>query len=210
MKKVILSIALLSLISVANAQVKQRSATKGFNAAARAHVLGWASEYFEFLDKNSSSGFGGGIRLGYGVTELIEPYVGFDFTTLGTSEIDAESFNMMHLDAGVRVNLAGTVHPVRPFLEAGYSYLKGKVNQVINGPNNYVDLEFYGGKPHVGGGVNYFFKIPIAVFAEGIFTVGKKSKAKLDGTEIPNEEPDVTTFRVSVGIVFNISELSKK
>ena len=31
----------------------------------------------------------------------------------------------------------------------------------------------------MGGGLNYFFKIPIAVFAEGIFTVGKKSKAKI-------------------------------
>lgn len=209
MKKFTLLFALFLFMVTAYAQVKQRSATKGFNAAARAHVLGWASEYFEFLDKNSGSGFGGGIRLGYGVTELIEPYVGFDITTLGTSKIDAESFNMLHIDAGLRVNLAGTVHPVRPFLEAGYSYFKGKANQVING-TDHVDLEFYGGKPHVGGGVNYFFKIPVAVFAEGIFTVGKKSKAKLDGTEIPGEEPDATTFRVSLGVVLNISELSKK
>ncbi len=210
MKKLIIFLVLfVTAVSTIQAQVRQRSATKGFNAAAHAHVLGWASEYFEYLDKNSSSGYGGGIRLGYGVTELIEPYIGVNFTTLGTSKIDADAFNMLHLDAGVRVNLAGTVHPVRPFLEAGYSFLKGKVDQVINGANH-VDLEFYGGKPHVGGGVNYFFKIPIAVFAEGIFTVGKKSKAKLNGTEIPNDEPDVTTFRINIGVSFNISELAKK
>jgi hypothetical protein len=209
-KSIIFFVMLATIATTTHAQVRQRSATKGFNAAANVHVLGWASEYFENLDKNSSSGYGGGVRLGYGITELIEPYVGVNFTTLGTSKIDAQSFNMLHLDAGVRVNLAGTVHPVRPFLEAGYSYMKGKVNQVIIGPGSYADIEFYGGKPHVGGGVNYFFKIPIAVFAEGIFTVGKKSKAKLDGTEIPDEEPDVTTFRVNIGISFNISELSKK
>ena len=208
-KSIILLVLFVTVASTIQAQVRQRSATKGFNAAAHAHVLGWASEYFEYLDKNSSSGYGGGIRLGYGITELIEPYLGASFTTLGTSKIDAKSFNMLHLDAGVRVNLAGTVHPVRPFLEAGYSFLKGNVDQVINGANH-VDLEFYGGKPHVGGGVNYFFKIPIAVFAEGIFTVGKKSKAKLNGTEIPTDEPDVTTFRINIGVSFNISELAKK
>jgi Outer membrane protein beta-barrel domain len=208
-KSIIFFVMLATIATTTHAQVRQRSATKGFNAAANAHVLGWASDYFEYLDKNSSSGYGGGIRLGYGITELIEPYVGANFTTLGTSKIDASSFNMLHLDAGVRVNLAGTVHPVRPFLEAGYSFLKGKVDQVINGASH-DDLEFYGGKPHVGGGLNYFFKTPIAVFAEGIFTVGKKSKAKLNGTEIPDEEPDVTTFRINIGISFNISELSKK
>jgi hypothetical protein len=210
MKKSFFLLAMLAIsTTIIHAQVRQRSATKGFNAAARAHVLGWSSEYFEYLDKNSSSGYGGGIRLGYGITELIEPYIGVDFTSLQTSKIDAQKFNMLHFDAGVRVNLAGTVHPARPFLEAGYSYLKGTVDQVVNG-NSHIDLEFYGGKPHVGGGINYFFKIPIAVFAEGIFTVGKKSKAKIDGSEIPGEDPDVTTFHVNVGISFNISELSKK
>lgn len=210
MKKSIAFFLLLSSIIVtANAQIRQRSATKGFNAAGGAHMLGWTSEYFQYLDKNASSGYGGNLRLGYGITELIEPYVGVAFTSLGVSEIDAESFGMLHLDAGLRVNLAGTVHPFRPFVQAGYSYLKGKVDQVINGANH-VDLEFYGGKPHVGGGINYFFKSPIAVFAEGIFTVGKKSKAKLNGTEIPNDEPDITTFRINIGISLNISELSKK
>ena len=94
---------------------------------------------------------------------------------MSKSDLDAQSFNMLHLDAGVRINLAGTVHPVRPFVEAGYSFLKGTVDQVISNAS-YIDLEFYGGKPHVGGGLNYFFKIPIAVFAEGIFTVGKIAK----------------------------------
>ena len=209
MKKLLIIFAITAIaVHNGHSQVRQRSTIKGFNAAARAHILGWASDYFEYLDKNAASGFGGGVRLGYGVTELIEPYIGVDFTTLGTSDIDAKSFNMTHVDIGVRVNLAGTVHPVRPFVQAGYSYLSGKVDQVING-NSYDNLKFYGGKPHVGGGLHYFFKTPISVFAEGIFTVGKKSKAKLNGTEI-TDEPDVTSFRVNVGISFNISELSKK
>lgn len=209
MKKYFVSLLVIISISIAaEAQVRQRSAIKGFNAAARAHVLGWASDYFLYLDKNASSGYGGGLRIGYGITELIEPYAGVDFTSMGKSKIDASSFGMMHIDAGIRVNLAGTINPVRPFVQAGYSFLKGTVNEVINGAS-YDDVEFYGGKPHVGGGLNYFLKTPISLFAEGIFTVGKKSKAKLNGAEVP-DEPDVTTFRINVGISFNISELSKK
>ncbi|HRO69749.1 MAG TPA: outer membrane beta-barrel protein [Chitinophagaceae bacterium] len=207
-KSITLILVIVSFCIASEGQVRQRSAIKGFNAAARIHTLGWASEYFQYLDENASSGFGGGLRLGYGITELLEPYVGFDFTSIGKSDIDAKSFGMTHIDVGLRVNLAGTINPVRPFVQAGYSFLKGKVDEVANGAS-YVDLEFYGGKPHVGGGLNYFFKIPISVFAEGIFTVGKKSKAKLDGTEIP-DEPDVTTFRINVGVSFNLSELTKK
>lgn len=207
-KSILVLFACIIITADSDAQVRQRSATKGFNAAARFHVLGWASDYFLYLDKNATTGFGGGARLGYGITELLEPYVGIDFTSMSKSKIDASSFSMLHLDAGVRVNLAGTINPVRPFVQAGYTFLKGKVGEVING-SGYDDVEFYGGKPHLGGGVSYFFKIPIAVFAEGLFTVGKKSKAKLNGSEVP-DEPDVTTFRINIGISFNLSELSKK
>ncbi len=209
MKKLVLITLVIFSFSIASeAQVRQRSAIKGFNAAARFHTLGWASDYFLYLDKNAASGFGGGLRIGYGITELLEPYAGFDFTSMGKSKIDASSFGMTHIDVGLRANLAGTINPVRPFVQAGYSFLKGKVKDVING-SGHDDVEFYGGKPHVGGGLNYFFKIPISVFAEGIFTVGKKSKAKLNGTEVP-DEPDVTTFRINVGVSFNLSELSRK
>ena len=207
MKKILLAAIIIASSTMGHAQIKQRSAIKGFNAAASIHTLGWTSTYFEYLDKNSPSGYGGGLRVSYGITEMFEPYLGFDVTSLGKKDIDAQSFSMTHTDIGLRVNFAGTVHPVRPFIEAGYTYLSGKVKQVING-TNHVDLDFYGGKPHVGGGLNYLLKVPISLFAEGIFTIGKKSSAKIDGTVIP-DKPDVTTFRINLGVKLNISELSK-
>lgn len=204
MKKIILSFLLLFSLAI-SAQVKQRSTTKGFSAAISAHTLGWTSTYFQYLDENSPSGYGGGIRLGYGVTEMIEPYIAIDFTTMGTKNIDAQSYKMRHLDIGVRLNFVGNVHPVRPFVEAGYTSLKGTLKQVING-SGYVDADFYGGKPHLGGGVSWFPSVPINLFAKGIFTVGKKSNLDIDGVKSP-DKPDVTTFRISVGVGFNISEL---
>ncbi|MBL7752445.1 MAG: hypothetical protein JNN29_13740, partial [Chitinophagaceae bacterium] len=106
MKKILLAIFLFSSLAM-TAQVKQRSTTKGFSAAIQGHTLGWTSTYFQYLDENSPSGYGGGLRLGYGVTDMIEPYLAIDFTTMGTSNIDAQSFKMRHLDIGVRLNFVG-------------------------------------------------------------------------------------------------------
>lgn len=204
MKKILLALLLFSSLAM-TAQVKQRSTTKGFSAAIQAHTLGWTSTYFQFLDENAPNGYGGGLRLGYGVTDMIEPYLALDFTAMGVSNIDAQSYKMRHMDIGVRLNFVGNVHPVRPFVEAGYTALKGTLKQVANG-GGYVDAEFYGGKPHLGGGVSWFPSVPINLFAKGIFTVGKKSNLDIDGVKSP-DKPDVTTFRISIGVGFNISEL---
>src|SRR5688572_30024307 len=116
MKKLFICIFILASI-FSNAQTRQRSNTQGFNAALSGHVLGWTSKYFLYLDEGAPSGYGGGIRLGYGITQLIEPYINIDGTSMGVSDVDAESFKMTHIDIGVRFNLGGTTLPVRPFVD---------------------------------------------------------------------------------------------
>lgn len=207
MRKICILISCLLLGTVTYSQVKVRSNTMGFTAAANLHALGWASEYFKYLDENAGSGIGGGLRLGYGVTQLIEPYLGFDFTTLSVKNVDAQGFKMTHIDAGVRFNLGGTILPVRPFVEGGYSFRKGVIDQVVNG-FDYVDVEFSGGTPHLGGGLNYFPSTAISVFARGLFTLGKKSNLEMNGQKL-SEKADVTTFRIGIGVMVNLSELGK-
>lgn len=207
MRKLICLAFILTVVT-AQGQIKQRSSAKGFTASASAHVLGWTSEYFQFLDEGAPTGFGGGLRVGYGVTEMIEPYIGFDITTVALKDIDAQSYKMTHVDIGARVNFLGTIHPVRPFAEAGFTYLRGVIKEIIAG-NNYVDATFYGGKPHLGGGVSYYPSVPVSLFAEGIFTIGKKSNLEIDGVK-DSDKPDVTTFRINIGVKVNLSELSKK
>ncbi len=192
----------------AQAQIRERSNTKGLNVGAGVHFLGWSSDYFSFLDENASSGFGGGIRAGYGITQLIEPYVAADFTSMDLGDVDAKSFSMTHIDFGVRFNFAGTVSKLRPFAEGGYSSRTGTVKHVING-SDYVDVKFKGGTPHAGGGLNYFVKPSFAIFAHGIFTLGKKSDLELNEQSTP-DKPDVTTFRLSLGVQFNLSDLLSK
>lgn len=207
MKKIILSVALVSISIFCFSQVRQKSNTKGFIVNAGGHTLGWTSEYFKYLDENAPSGYGGGIRIGYGVTQLIEPFIGFDATSMGIANVDARSFSMTHFDFGVRFNLGGTILPVRPYVQGGYSSRKGTITHVING-NNYDDAEFSGGTPNLGGGLRYFFKKSIAVYADGLFTIGKSAHLTLNGESKP-DEIDVTTFRIGVGISINLSELTK-
>ena len=199
------TLAFILLALAASAQLKLRSNTKGLNVSAGIHVLGWTSDYFEYLDKNAGSGVGGGLRVGYGITQLIEPYIAADFTSMGTGDVDAKSFSMTHIDFGVRFNFAGTVSNLRPFVEGGYTSRTGSIKRIILG-NDYVDAKFMGGTPHAGGGLNYFLKPSVSLFAHGIFTLGKKSDLELNGVKQP-DEAYVTTFRVSIGAMFNLSDL---
>jgi hypothetical protein len=208
MKKLTLIFALVLTAASTFGQVSQKSNTLGLNAAIGGHVLGWTSAYFKYMDENAPSGYGGGIRLGYGITQLIEPYIGFDATSMDVSKVDAQSFKMTHVDFGVRFNLGGTILPVRPFVEGGYTSRTGTIQHVING-SRYDDLKFSGGTPHLGGGLNYFFNKGISVYARGIFTIGKTSDLSLNGTKQP-EKADVTTFRIGVGISVNVTELINK
>lgn len=204
MKKTFVILFVL-ITSAASAQLKLRSNTKGLNVGAGIHMLGWSSKYFQYLDQNAGNGFGGGLRVGYGITQLIEPYIAADITSLNKNDVDAKSIGLTHIDFGVRFNLAGTVSNIRPFVEGGYGYRSGTAKQVILGADH-VNAKFSGGTPHVGGGLNYFIKPTVALFAHGIFTVGKKSNLTIDG-EDTSDEPDVTTFRISIGAMFNLSDL---
>lgn len=208
MKKISTTTILIIASFLGMGQVRQKSSTKGFMVNAGPHVLGWASTYFQYMDENAPSGYGGGARIGYGVTQLIEPYLGFDATTIGISNVDAQSFSMTHVDVGVRFNFGGTILPIRPFVQGGYSSRKGVIKQVING-NQYDDVDFSGGTPHLGGGLRYFFSKAIAAYADGTFTVGKSSNLTLNG-EKQAETADITTFRIGIGISINVSALSNK
>lgn len=205
MKRTILFFLTAFLSLAAAAQLRQRSNTLGLQGYAGVHALGWSSSYFQYLDENAGSGYGGGIQVGYGVTQLLEPYLGYDFTTLSTSDVDAHSFRMSHVDVGLRFNLGGTILRLRPFLEGGFSRRAGTIKHIING-THYNDIDFSGGTPHFGGGVRFFPSKGISVIASGLFTTSKRNNLSIDGQKT-DDKPDVTTFRIGLGVGINISQL---
>ncbi|WP_128547822.1 outer membrane beta-barrel protein [Larkinella soli] len=198
-------VLLLPALVSAQTAIRQRSSTEGFSLGLQGHMLGWSSDYFQFLDENSGNGLGGGLRAGFGLTQRLELFAQYDATKMNIDNVDAESFRFTTLTGGVRFNFSATTHALRPFVEAGYARRTGKIDQVING-NTYDNILFRGGSAHLGAGLNYFLSLPVAITVNGAFQVGGKSAIDLNGAE-SGDKADVSTFRISAGIIVNLSEL---
>ncbi|WP_262247579.1 porin family protein [Parapedobacter soli] len=189
----------------ASGQIMQRSTIKGLNLAAGVNMMGWSSDYYELLAEDAGSGYGAGVAASYGITELIEPYLGFTYSSITMDNVDAKSMSMSQLDIGVRLNFLGTIHAWRPFVQAGYSNRTLGMNDISYG-EGYVDVRIKAHTPHVGGGVAYFFNPQLSVFAKGLFSLEGKNKEFFDGQNT-GTEPDVTAFHVTLGVKFNIQLL---
>ncbi|RRB00681.1 outer membrane beta-barrel protein [Larkinella rosea] len=185
--------------------IRQKSTTEGLSIGLQGHMLGWSSDYFQFLDENSGNGLGFGGRVGFGLTQRFELFAQYDRTKMNIKNIDAESFTFTNVTGGVRFNFSATTHALRPFAEVGYVHRVGKIDQVINN-NSYDNILFKGGAAHIGAGLNYYLSLPVALTANGSFQVGGKSAIDLNG-ERTSDKADVSTFRVSVGVIFFLSEL---
>ncbi len=200
--RTVIILFLLGAGLVSHAQISRKSSTKGLNVAASGNMLGWTSQYFNYLDENASNGAGGGISAGYGITELIEPYAGIHFDVMGVENVDVTRFTFMHVDLGLKLNFLGTIHAWRPFVMGGYSMRTINLTEVsLN--NDYPDARVYGGTPHLGGGLSYFFTESLSIFANALFTTGKNSNLEVDGVSY-TDKPDITTFRLGIGVQFNI------
>ncbi|MCY7352589.1 MAG: porin family protein [Cytophagaceae bacterium] len=185
--------------------IRQRSTTEGLSLGLQGHMLGWSSTYFQFLDENSGNGAGIGARLGYGLTQRFELFAEYDYTSMNVKNLDAESFRFSHVTGGLRFNFSATTHRVRPFAELGYALRTGQVNQVINGAS-YDNIIFKKGAFHVGGGLNYFVSLPVALTLSGAFQTGPKSTVTVNGFD-SGDKADIGTFRISAGVILYLSEL---
>ena len=185
--------------------VKMRSSAEGFNIGLQGNTIGWSSDYFTTLDENAGSGYGVGLRAGYGITQLYEVFVQFDKSFMNTDKIDAQSFDYQHIDAGLRFNFGSTTRPLRPFVEAGYSSRQMALTKVFFSVNNYGSLDVKGGSLYLGGGLNYFVSLPVAISLKGSLNPGGKGYVFLNGIN-SGEKADLTTFRISAGVVLFISQ----
>ncbi|WP_345266749.1 outer membrane beta-barrel protein [Nibrella viscosa] len=185
--------------------LRQRSTTEGLSLGIQGNVLSWSSDYFQYLDEQAGSGSGFGVRVGYGFTQRLEAFGQYDISFMSLDQLDAEAFRISSLTGGLRFNFRATTRPLRPYVELGYARRTGKLDQVVNG-NSYDNLLFKGGALHVGGGLSYYVALPLAITLNGAFQGGGKSAIQVNGFDSSNRA-DVTTFRVSLGLILYLSEL---
>ncbi len=187
-------------------QIRQQSSTEGFRVGLQVGRTGWASDYFSFVSTNAGSGFTIGANASYGINQLIEPYVCYEYSSMGTGTVNVSSFSFSHIDAGVRFNFGGTVNKLRPFVQAGYGIRNGSLTQISFATGGFGNVNFNGATPHIGGGVSYFIKPNLALHAKGVATFGSKASVLVNNIDT-GEKADVTTFRLTVGVTFNLSDL---
>lgn len=202
---VLLAILLLTTASLLAQTIRQRSTTEGVSVTIQAHMLGWSSDYFQYLDENAGSGLGYGGRVGYGFNQRLELFAQYDHTGMKKDNIDAKSFTFSNVTGGLRFNFSATTHALRPFAEVGYAYRSGKLERTFVFTAN-DNLQFKAGALHIGAGLNYFVALPVAITLNGALQVGGKSAIVVNGSDL-TDKADVTTFRISAGVVFYLSEL---
>lgn len=204
MKRIGFSLLVILLSMGAYAQ-DIRSNTEGFSISGNLSYLNWSSNYITQLDEQEPNGVGGGLRLGYGFNQRFELFAGLDGYAFRLNNPDIwNTFGMGTLSAGLRVNLGGTLQPIRPFVEVGYA-----------GQNFTMDPIFYAGDPTayelrmkgsalVGSvGINYFLTQNLALHASLGGSLGKMNSFLLNDIGY-TDRPDVRTVRATVGLSFYI------
>lgn len=193
-------------ISLQAQSIRQRSTTEGFNLSLQGHYMGWSSDYFQFLDERAGSGAGFSGRAGFGFNQRYEAFLQYNYSAISATDIAGESFRYTHLTPGIRVNFSSTTRALRPFAELGYVYQTGKLNQVLNEDGYYDNLLFKGGAAHIGAGLSYFLSLPIAITLNGSVQAAGKADVQINGQNT-GERADLTSFRISAGLVLYLSEL---
>lgn len=216
MLKCILSvlITLAAATSFAQDVMRQRSTTEGLGIHLFGQLSSWAttSEDYSVLSDNSSGG-GLGIRLGYGITQRLEPYLRADYTMLTNSTYTDMRTNLTHLDLGLRFNFGSTIQRFRPFAELAGSHVRAVIDPLPVGSNDLrLGMQGYG---LTGGlGFNLFLTPALAINAEyASVLIGKFSKTVDLGysggstvqTELPGGGLVIGTGRLSIGLAYYLS-----
>jgi hypothetical protein len=153
-----------------------------------------------FDDDRDGTGSGGGARIGYGLSDRVTLFGGFEGATISEGDgfeglPEGENYGLLHIDLGARVHFRNDARLV-PFLE-------GAVNVVGLWFDDTEDREAtYGGaSATIGGGVLWYVSPRVALETSGLFNAGA-----LMESEIGNVEQDVDLamagVRLQVGVSF--------
>lgn len=202
MKRIALSLT-ISLISLSTFAQDIRSNTEGFNLSASANYCHWSSSYFNQLDETEPNGLGGGLRVGYGFNQRFEAFVKYDAHTFRLNNPDDwDVYRMNSLSAGLRVNLGGTLQPLRPFVEVGYSGQNLLIDPVFLNGNTY-EFKMKGPAFMASAGLNFFLTQNLTLNASVGGSIGKISSFLGNGVGF-EDRPDIRTLQASVGLSYFI------
>ena len=122
------------------------SKTHGFTVGVHLNGSG-----LEVQGGDAEGGSGGGLRLGYGVSNHVTIFLDGDAAAM------ERDYTLVHVGLGVRGSFRSTAHKLRPFVEGAF------VGVAAGDTYAGSDVVLSGGGLHVGGGLEYFFSRAVAL-----------------------------------------------
>ncbi len=181
-----------------------RSNTEGFSVSGNLSYIHWSSTELNQLDEQEPNGVGGGLRVGYGLNQRFELFVGIDGYSFALNLPDEwTAFSMGSFCGGLRVNLGGTLQPIRPYVEVGYAGQSFTIDPIVlnNGDPTLYELRMNGSALIASTGINYFLTQKLALNASVGGSLGKMNSFLLNDVGF-TDRPDVRTLRATVGVSF--------
>jgi opacity protein-like surface antigen len=181
-----------------------RSNTEGLSLSGSFNYINWSSSELTRLDEDGPNGLGGGFRIGYGFNQRFEAFAAFDGYDFKFKYKNWNSYGMSAFTAGLRINLGGTLQPIRPFVEVGYAGQNFKVDPIFfqNDPTNY-ELRMKGSGLIASAGINYFITQNLALNASLGGSLGRMNSYTLNDIGL-TIRPDVRTVQAKVGLSYYI------
>lgn len=186
-------VILLSTIGMA-AQAQSldslESNTKGFFIGVHLNGTSWT---VDDLGVSGENGGGMGLKLGYGFNQLVTIYGNIDGAVINPNE--GGNYSLAHFDLGVNFNFGSQQRALRPYVDLA---LTGRAAQVTVGP---AEIEISGAGFTAGGGLKYFFSLPLALDVGLLGTFGKLDEVSV-GSISENISADASAVRLNIGIVW--------
>lgn len=171
-----------------------------------AHVNFSAIQSDEGEGSSAERGIGGGVKLGFGVTDNITVFLRGDVASVSyeeeVDELGADSYTLANIDLGGRYSFAsGTNAALMPYVELGLSGTSIVDELTVEGET--YDISYSGGGLLVGFGLEYFLNRNVAVDGGLMLGKGRLTTFELDGEPFDEgEDLDYTTVRMNLGFVF--------
>jgi len=148
------------------------------------------------FELKTSSGFGGGVQVGYMITPRVTAYAGYEIVKQAVDITGlAGDFGLSHLEAGAHVSFPVRNSRVLPYVGGwvGMRRLTSTLEDFDTGEE--ADFSLSGLAAGLSGGMQYSLSPKVALNGSLSVGLGKFSKQKIDGqhTEIPSMSNSTTT-----------------
>ena len=140
----------------------------------------------------SEGGIGFGVRAGYGLNRMWQPYVGF---TRNTFEVQGTDASVQSIDLGTRVNFPLAGKSWMPFADVSYNLRSATIEDVPS------DLDLDGSSFSLGGGVQWSVNRQWSIDGGLQYQIGKFDEGEMDGTSA-DVDLDSNTMRLNVGFTW--------